>query len=198
MLLTTDAGFKPCRRFRFENVWVHREDFAVTVPGAWESCAQVAYPFINLHTKLAATARALKRWSSQFTSDLALWAAISSELIFRLDQAMDNRQLTAEEAQFRSMLKVICLGIAAIQRTMWRQRSRVQWLREGDASTRFFHSKAFTRRRKSYIHRIITDNGVFTEQADKEEAIWKYFHGLLGKKGQTTHLELAGLGDHTG
>jgi hypothetical protein len=78
-----------------------------------------------LHRKLLTTARALKKWSSNFFSNLDLRAAISSELIFQLDQAMDNRQLSKGERQFRAMLKVNCLGIAAIQRTMWRQRSRI-------------------------------------------------------------------------
>jgi hypothetical protein len=39
------------------------------------------------------------------------------------------------------------------------------------ANTRFFHAKASVRRRKSYIHRIVTEGAMLTEQADKEEAI---------------------------
>jgi hypothetical protein len=135
ILLSSDAGFKPVRRFRFENAWASRDDFLPTVQYAWSSIQQQPDAFFNLHAKLAATARELNRWSSQYTNDLELRAAITSELILRLDQAMDSRQLTDEERQFRALLKVNCLGIAAVQRTMWRQRSRIQWLREGDAST---------------------------------------------------------------
>jgi exonuclease III len=138
MLLSTDAGFKPVRRFRFENMWVSREDFIPTVQAAWNSTPVQIDPFINLHTKLSVVAKALTSWSACFVSDLDLRAAITSELILRLDQAMDSTQLTNEEIQFRAALKVNRLGISALQRTMWRQRSRIQWLREGDASTRFF------------------------------------------------------------
>jgi hypothetical protein len=125
ILLSCDAGFKPTRHFRFENAWVSQPDFMETVQNAWHSERQQVDPFINLHRKLLTTARALTKWSSNFFSNLDLRAAISSELIFQLDQAMDNRQLSEGERQFRAMLKVNCLGIAAIQRTMWRQRSRI-------------------------------------------------------------------------
>ncbi|KAM0901815.1 hypothetical protein ACQ4PT_019723 [Festuca glaucescens] len=108
---------------------------------------------------------------------------------------MDRRQLSEEERQFRAMLKVNCLGIAAMQRAMWRQRSRIQWLREGDASTRFFHAKASARRRKNYIHRIEVDGVVHTDQQDKEDALWNFFQELLGEPRQRLHsLNLAEMG----
>jgi hypothetical protein len=195
MLLSTDAGFKPVRRFRFENMWVSREDFIPIVQAAWNSTPVQIDPFINLHTKLSVVAKALTSWSACFVSDLDLRAAITSELILRLDQAMDSRQLTNEEIQFRAALKVNRLGISALQRTMWRQRSRIQWLREGDASTRFFHAKASARRRKSFIHRIAFDDTVLTEQADKEEAIWNFFQKLIGESRPRSHsLNLATMG----
>ncbi|KAM0911367.1 hypothetical protein ACQ4PT_013525 [Festuca glaucescens] len=86
--------------------------------------------FVSLHRKLSSTAKALKRWSSSFYSDLSLRATITSELIFMLDKAMDNRPLSQEEQRFRASLKMNSLVIAAMQRSMWRQRSRISWLNE--------------------------------------------------------------------
>ena len=184
ILLSSDAGFKPVRRFRFENAWVARDDFREVVQTAWDSVRWHVDPFINLHAKLSATARALTSWNSKFFSDLELRAAISSELILKLDQAMDRRQLTEEERQFRLMLKMNRLGIAAIQRTKWRQRSRIQWLKEGDTNTRFFHAKASARRRKGFIHRVEYEGAVHTEQKEKEQAIWDFFQKMLGQRKQ--------------
>ena len=42
---------------------------------------------------------------------------------------------------------------------MWRQRSKVAWLRDGDRNTRFFHSTASQRRRRNYITKLHDANG---------------------------------------
>ncbi|KAM0877047.1 hypothetical protein ACQ4PT_035764 [Festuca glaucescens] len=98
---------------------------------------------------------------------------------------MDKTALSQDERRFRAMLKMNGLGIAAMQRSMWRQRSRVVWLRDGDASTRFFHAMANARRRKSYIHRLEMD----------EEMLWDYFDKLIGNPKDRPHsLDLQFLG----
>jgi len=43
------------------------------------------------------------------------------------------------ELDLRRLLKVRVLGLASLGRTISRQRSRVLYLAEGDAYTRFFH-----------------------------------------------------------
>lgn len=38
---------------------------------------------------------------------------------------------------------------------MWKQRSQVDWFREGDRNTGFFHAKAFSRFQKNLIEGIL-------------------------------------------
>lgn len=50
---------------------------------------------------------------------------------------------------------------------MWRQRSRIQWLVDGDGNTIFFHLKATNRRRRNRINELRRDDG--TMCTDEEE-----------------------------
>jgi hypothetical protein len=43
-----------------------------------------------------------------------------NEIIFWLDVATKSRELTIKEHRFRKAMKVKCLGLAALERCMWR------------------------------------------------------------------------------
>lgn len=45
----------------------------------------------------------------------------------------------------------------------WQQKSRVQWLKEGDKNTAFFHISTSNRRRKNKISRLKRANGEWCE-----------------------------------
>ena len=42
---------------------------------------------------------------------------------------------------------------------MWSQRSKIQWLRDGDRNTQYFHSKASEQRRRNYIKGLYNRKG---------------------------------------
>jgi hypothetical protein len=71
---------------------------------------------------------------------------LATEVILHLDVAMDSRLLSPEERALRRLLKMKLLGRVSLERTSVQQRSRLLWLREGDAYTRFFHTHASHRR----------------------------------------------------
>jgi hypothetical protein len=69
----------------------------------------------------------------------------------RLDIAQEDRQLSSEEISLRQELKIRVLGLAALERSRRRQASRINYIRAGDACTRFFHLKMAARKRRQYI-----------------------------------------------
>jgi hypothetical protein len=93
---------------------------------------------------------------------------------------MENRELTQEEHRFRKAMKVKVLGLASLERCMWRQRSRFLWLKEGDCNSKFFHVKASARRRKSFIQSITVGDVTTIDQESKKQALWEHFSDLIG------------------
>jgi hypothetical protein len=109
---------------------------------------------------------------------------------------MESRQLLPDERALRRLLKKKLLGLASLERTIARQRSRILWLREGDACTRFFHLHASHRRWKNFIGHLLVDDVRVVEHVDKAEAVDSFFDNLLGSttdRSFSLDLEYLGL-----
>ena len=85
------------------------------------------------------------------------------------------------------MLKQLVLGLASLERTIVRQRSRLRWLEEGDANTKLFHLVANGRKTKNFIPDIVENGQVITEQSGKEEAFLQAYRESLGVSSAREH-----------
>ena len=84
------------------------------------------------------------------------------------------------EQGLRKHLKMQCLGLASLERTIARQRSRVRQLKEGDANTAYFHMIARGRKRKNFIPVLTIDGHTIAEHSDMELALHVHFVGVFG------------------
>ena len=82
---------------------------------------------------------------------IRLQLAVARELIFRFDEEQERRNLHDWELNMYRSLKAKTLGLASLARTITRQRSRILFLREGDANTKFYHLQACHRQRQNRI-----------------------------------------------
>jgi hypothetical protein len=105
---------------------------------------------------------------------------MARELIAHFDKEQETRTLTDDEVVLHNHFKLMSLGLASLARTIARQRSRLIFLREGDANTKFFHLQACHRNRKNLIPPIQHEGSWLSADRDKSEAIFGYFNSILG------------------
>lgn len=84
------------------------------------------------------------------------------------------------EWRFWSFLKGRCLAFVSLERIRVRQRSRISYLREWDANTKFLHMKVNARRRKSTILPLQHDGNVAIAQDDMMNMVRSYYQGITG------------------
>jgi len=123
--------------------------------------------------KLKRLNRVLQSWSQKQVGHVKTQLGLSLEILHRLEIAQDSRALTPEEDWLRCEAKRYCLVLSSLERTVARLRSRIRFLKDGDANTALFHSQARFRKRKNFISKL-------TSQEDKQAAFFEYFDGLIG------------------
>ena len=93
-----------------------------------------------------------------------------------LTTAVPTKENLASLQQAKNDLHAVLLK----EENIWRQRSRIQWIRSGDKNTKFFHSRALARKRKNKISRLQDDTGAWHEGRDEVmEVVLTYFHELF-------------------
>jgi hypothetical protein len=185
--LCQQARPKRQQRFRFESFWTRIPRFLDVVQGAWNEQVPGISPLNIMFFKMQCTARALRAWSNKLFGSARIELHMPNEIIQRLYAAREIRQLTIEELYLCKDLKCRVLGLTAIEHSWRRQSSRLVWLKEGDACTKFFHLKANDRARKNFIPCLKEVNGNFVwSHREKEQILHNYFQDRLGTCEQRT------------
>jgi hypothetical protein len=151
------------------------------VNNAWAEASPHYEPCQRLFHKLKITDKRLRKWSKSLFSKAKVELHMALEVILRLDNAQENRSLSAEERDLRVRLKRKVIGFAVLDKSRKRQSSRVTNLKEGDANTRYFHLRINARRRKNHIHRLKHNNDWITEHDQKKQVIHEHFNNIIKK-----------------
>jgi hypothetical protein len=169
--------------------------FEEVVTRAWASTLAGVDPFRQLDHKLRNMALELHKWSNAMVGSVRLQLAVAREVIHRFDEQEELRSLDAWELDTRRGLKVKVLGLASLLRTIQRQRSRITFLREGDANTKFFHLQACHRRRQNTIHSLSVQGVQLVADDAMADALYNHYVALLGTDfTRSRRMNMAALG----
>lgn len=142
LVLGLKEGFHGKKRFHFESFWTKLPGFQDTVVASWSEPIRESCPLERVAIKLKRLTRALQSWSHKQVGHVKTQLALSREILHRLEIAQDQRPLNEDETWLRNELKKHRLVLASLERTIARLRSRIRYLKDGDANTAVFHRQA--------------------------------------------------------
>lgn len=110
-------------------------------------------------------------------------------------EGLNEDELVAHKEAHREFERVL-----EMEEIMWHQKSRVQWLKEGDQNTKFFHRMASSRRSINHIHSLRIGDDMVETEADIQSHMEDYFKDLfhedmpLRPKVDGLHMPMLGEG----
>ena len=123
--------------FQFESMWISDLECKEVITRAWD-CAPDGTPMFVTTTKLKRCKKRLKSWSRDHFGNVKNQIKQVKEKLWHAKEVSVGSRDHEEVIRLKNELNVL----HDIEEKMWQQRSRVQWLKNGDQNTKFFHGTA--------------------------------------------------------
>ncbi|XP_038979986.1 uncharacterized protein LOC120110122 [Phoenix dactylifera] len=110
--------------------------------------------------KLELAKRRLRRWNREVVGDI-FWRVEGVETAISELQSKEDLEGTLSSSDMGDLRGLLATHHSLLRQheIFWRQKSRVQWVREGDRNTSFFHRTTIIRRQWSTIHSLRDGSG---------------------------------------
>ncbi|KAJ8430674.1 hypothetical protein Cgig2_033830 [Carnegiea gigantea] len=172
---------KPKPSFQYCDMWSRHENFWPTI----KSVAPIAgtSPSLQQIISLLGQMRAkLRLFNRDHFADLRSQQGKARITMETVQQALQidprNEHLLHKEKEARDKY----IAILSSSLSLMQQQSKMEWITQGDLSTRFFFAKAKQRKLSTYIYAIKDDHGKQVEGFEEVGAIMMNFYkGLLGE-----------------
>ncbi|XP_074314900.1 uncharacterized protein LOC141651074 [Silene latifolia] len=182
-LLISPNGFAPLnsvqRPFRFQAAWMTHENFSEFIASNWETNN-------NLVSQLSDLSEKLQHWNETVFGNIF---RKKRELMARIGgcqrELSQGRQghLIKLEAKLRKELD----EILEREEILWYQKSRVNFIKDGDRNTSYFQVSTLIRRWRNRINSLKNDEGIWVEnREDVKQLVIDYYKKLYTDHTQTT------------
>jgi hypothetical protein len=182
-LVQLEAGFQTTPKnkpFRFEKFWIDHPTFKEKIKQWWwEEQPEQGTRMFKLHKKLKYIRKKLKEWNRDIFGNINTEKNDIEEKMKKLQETCLREGYTEdrkkEELQMTQEWEARCQQ----EETLWHQKSRIRWLKEGERNTKFFHRTTMARRAHNKILKIKDQDGIERESHQEiESALVSHFHGI--------------------
>jgi hypothetical protein len=175
---------KPPPIFRYETMWEAHADFDQLIKQVWTD-GEMCFSARDLKEKLASISSLLTSWGR------STFGHVRTEIRNRKRELESLRRNPHRTGPSFEEIKVTerLVELQGREEKMWRQRSRIQWLSEGDKNTHFFHQRASQRRKKNKISILAKADGSVTEDPIKLQQMARSFYADLYTSEATSGMD---------
>ena len=129
--------------------------------------------------KLNNVKRMVKAWNkSDFEHIFSLKEDLSVNLSSIQASIQENGYDVSNKEEELSILSKFH-DIISKEEKFWRQRSRINWLKEGDQNSKFFHLSTLRHRASNKIFGLKIDQRVLSKEEDISKEVVSFFSSLL-------------------
>lgn len=140
------------KHFRFLAAWMLHKGYPLVLPRAWKKDVSHQAYFQNLSVELM-------DWNKRVCGNIFHEKRVMLKHIHGIQKARDyyrKKFLQKLEKEFGKNLD----DILNREDAFWLQKSRKEWIRDGDKNTKYYHPKTIIRRRKKKIMDLHSSEGV--------------------------------------
>ncbi|CAL1358518.1 unnamed protein product [Linum trigynum] len=156
------------RPFRFLAAWLCHESFPSTIDSAWTRGRDFNLSLIDFQ-------EALQTWNKNVFGNIFKRKRALSNKLARWELINDrhpNPRSLQEETRVREELEKTLWQ----EELLWLQKSRDNWINNGDSNTPFFHSSTIARRRRNKILKLQNNEGAWIEDQDTLQKMSRDFY----------------------
>ncbi|GLT40902.1 hypothetical protein SLA2020_150000 [Shorea laevis] len=184
-----DWGPKP---FRVLDAWQQHPEYRDFVEDRWKNLQIEGWAAYKCKQKLKLLKEECKKWNSKVFGNVEVTFDNLVQQIEKLDKKSEEGGLNENETQLRRECFQELWDILQKREAVWKQKSRDNWIRLGDANTTFFHRSVHARRAQNGILGIFgKDEWVEEPNLVKKEAV-RYFCKLF-QNDQWSRLVMSGI-----
>lgn len=147
--------------FKFLHCWVENSSFIDTVRGCWERVTN-GNSMWCLQQKLKRLSSTLSNWFRKEYGDIFANVRTYEEKVRIAEEEIINNNTEENRTKLHG-INAEYIKFMKLEVSILKQKTQLQWLKEGDANTKYFHALMRGRRRRLFIHKISKDNDTWVE-----------------------------------
>ncbi|KAH0765178.1 hypothetical protein KY285_001049 [Solanum tuberosum] len=164
--------------FKFLHCWTENENFLTTVKGCWQKKIS-GNPMWRLHQKMKLLASTLSTWSKKEYGNI-FCSVVNFEEQVKAAKEDVIQQNTKENRTKLHLLNAQYIKYLKLEASILKQKTQLQWFKEGDTNSKYFHSIMRGRRRKLFIHKICTAEDAWIQGEENiAKAACDYFQNIF-------------------